>query len=58
MLYGLDDVVGAADIVVVEGEMDKLALEEAGVRNVVSVRPRARQRGLRWLGAGSLGVGA
>ena len=32
MLYGLDDVVGQADIIIVEGEMDKLALEEAGRR--------------------------
>ena len=30
VLYGLDDVVGQADIIIVEGEMDKLALEEAG----------------------------
>lgn len=32
VLYGLDDVVGQADIIIVEGEMDKLALEEAGRR--------------------------
>lgn len=50
VLFGLDDVVGrgrepvfpgglvaASDIVVVEGEMDKLALEEAGFTNVLSV---------------------
>ncbi len=30
VLFGLDDVVGQADIIIVEGEMDKLALEEAG----------------------------
>eukprot|EP00891_Asterochloris_glomerata_P000826 jgi/Astpho2/826/fgenesh1_pm.00016_%23_20_t len=37
VLYGLDDVAGQSTIVVVEGEMDKLALEEAGLLNVVSV---------------------
>ena len=29
-LYGLDDVAGRTDIIFVEGEMDKLSLEEAG----------------------------
>lgn len=37
ILYGLDDVRGCEEIIVVEGEMDKLALEEAGFLNVVSV---------------------
>ena len=37
VLYGLDDVGGAGEIVIVEGEMDKLALEEAGMTNVLSV---------------------
>ncbi|KAL0032240.1 hypothetical protein WJX79_000205 [Trebouxia sp. C0005] len=37
ILYGLDDVVGQDTIIIVEGEMDKLALEEAGFMNVVSV---------------------
>eukprot|EP00884_Botryococcus_braunii_P004140 jgi/Botrbrau1/13727/Bobra.0356s0007.1 len=37
VLYGLDDVQGLDEIIVVEGEMDKLALEEAGFTNVVSV---------------------
>ena len=36
-LYGLDDVAGADTIVIVEGEMDKLALEVAGYPNTVSV---------------------
>jgi twinkle protein len=44
VLYGLNDVVGAAEVVIVEGEMDKLALEEAGVRNVVSVPDGAPAR--------------
>lgn len=35
MLFGLNDIVGQPEIVIVEGEMDKLALEEAGFRNVV-----------------------
>ncbi|CAH1433890.1 unnamed protein product [Lactuca virosa] len=37
ILYGLDDIEGASDIIIVEGEMDKLAMEEAGFRNCVSV---------------------
>lgn len=37
VLYGLDDIEGASDIIIVEGEMDKLAMEEAGFRNCVSV---------------------
>lgn len=44
ILYGLDDVKSSAEIIVVEGEMDKLALEEAGIRNVVSVPDGAPQR--------------
>ena len=36
-MFGLDDTRGAREIVVVEGEMDKLALEQAGIKNVVSV---------------------
>ena len=37
IMFGLDDIVGAREIVIVEGEMDKLALEQAGIKNVVSV---------------------
>ena len=37
ILFGLDDIVGQREIVIVEGEMDKLALEQAGIKNVVSV---------------------
>ncbi|CAH9077122.1 unnamed protein product [Cuscuta epithymum] len=37
ILYGLDDIMGASDIIIVEGEMDKLAMEEAGFRNCASV---------------------
>ncbi|KAK8581374.1 hypothetical protein V6N13_144403 [Hibiscus sabdariffa] len=37
ILYGLDDIEDASDIIIVEGEMDKLAMEEAGFRNCVSV---------------------
>lgn len=44
ILYGLDDIVGAQEIVIVEGEMDKLALEEAGITNVVSVPDGAPAR--------------
>lgn len=37
IFYGLDDIREASDIIIVEGEMDKLAMEEAGFRNCVSV---------------------
>ncbi|XP_019056236.1 PREDICTED: twinkle homolog protein, chloroplastic/mitochondrial [Tarenaya hassleriana] len=37
VFYGLDDIEGAKDIIIVEGEIDKLAMEEAGFRNCVSV---------------------
>ena len=36
-MFGLDDIAGSSEIVIVEGEMDKLALEQAGIKNVVSV---------------------
>jgi len=44
ILYGLEDVVSQAEIIIVEGEMDKLALEEAGFKNVVSVPDGAPAR--------------
>ncbi|KAM7505754.1 hypothetical protein LguiB_004658 [Lonicera macranthoides] len=37
IFYGLDDIQGASDIIIVAGEMDKLSMEEAGFRNCVSV---------------------
>ncbi|CAN1328112.1 Twinkle homolog protein, chloroplastic/mitochondrial [Linum perenne] len=37
IFYGLDDIKGVDDIIIVEGEIDKLAMEEAGFRNCVSV---------------------
>ncbi|CAN6689368.1 unnamed protein product [Malus baccata var. baccata] len=37
IFYGLDDIKGTNDIIIVEGEIDKLAMEEAGFRNCVSV---------------------
>ncbi|KAJ0018428.1 hypothetical protein Pint_11339 [Pistacia integerrima] len=37
VFYGLDDIEGESDIIIVEGEMDKLSMEEAGFRNCVSV---------------------
>lgn len=35
--YGLDDVKGADEVIIVEGEFDKLAWEEAGFKNCISV---------------------
>ncbi|CAA7014244.1 unnamed protein product [Microthlaspi erraticum] len=37
IFYGLDDIEKASEIIIVEGEIDKLAMEEAGFRNCVSV---------------------
>jgi len=37
IMYGLDDLVGCNEAIIVEGEMDKLALYEAGYKNCVSV---------------------
>ncbi|XP_027358403.1 primase homolog protein [Abrus precatorius] len=37
ILYGIDDIRQADEIIIVEGEIDKLSLEEAGFRNCVSV---------------------
>jgi twinkle protein len=37
ILYGVDDIDGDRPLIWVEGELDKLALEVAGFRNVVSV---------------------
>lgn len=37
ILYGLDDIKRASEIIIVEGEIDKLSLEEAGFLNCVSV---------------------
>ncbi|BBH01220.1 toprim domain-containing protein [Prunus dulcis] len=36
-LYGIDDINDAAEIIIVEGEIDKLSVEEAGFCNCVSV---------------------
>ncbi|KAJ0081565.1 hypothetical protein Patl1_11528 [Pistacia atlantica] len=43
-LYGLDDIKEAAEIIIVEGEMDKLAMEEAGFLNCASVPCGALQK--------------
>lgn len=37
ILYGLDDIIGETTIIIVEGEIDKLSIEEAGFTNCVSV---------------------
>jgi len=44
ILFGLDDIADAKTIIIVEGELDKLALEEAGFLNVVSVPDGAPSR--------------
>ncbi len=37
VFYGLDDIKGKEEVIIVEGEIDKLSLEVAGLKNVVSV---------------------
>ncbi|KAJ4798700.1 toprim domain-containing protein [Rhynchospora pubera] len=37
IFYGLDDIANECDIIIVEGEIDKLSIEEAGFKNCVSV---------------------
>lgn len=37
VFYGLDDVANSEEIIIVEGEFDKLALEVCGITNVISV---------------------
>ncbi|KAG8095119.1 hypothetical protein GUJ93_ZPchr0012g19754 [Zizania palustris] len=44
ILYGLDDIKRTRDIIIVEGEIDKLSMEEAGYRNCVSVPDGAPPR--------------
>ncbi|KAL7089565.1 hypothetical protein ACP275_13G192900 [Erythranthe tilingii] len=43
ILYGLDDITEADEIIIVEGEIDKLSVEEAGYYNCVSVPGGAPQ---------------
>ncbi|XP_071696883.1 uncharacterized protein [Rutidosis leptorrhynchoides] len=44
ILYGLDDIKEGHDIVIVEGEIDKLSMDEAGILNCVSVPDGAPQK--------------
>lgn len=37
IMYGLDDILGKKEVIIVEGEMDKLAFYEVGYKNCVSV---------------------
>ncbi|CAD5169375.1 unnamed protein product [Musa acuminata subsp. malaccensis] len=37
IFYGLDDIKQASDVIIVEGEIDKLSMEEAGFPNCISV---------------------
>lgn len=44
IFYGLDDIKEAAEIIIVEGEIDKLSMEEAGLLNCVSVPDGAPEK--------------
>jgi twinkle protein len=44
LLFGLDDLGDSKTGIIVEGELDKLALDEAGIRNVLSVPDGAPEK--------------
>jgi len=47
IFYGLDDINNNDDVFIVEGEMDKLSLEEIGIKNCVSVPDGAPNPGTK-----------
>ena len=49
IMYGLDDIKGCDEVIIVEGEMDKLAYYEAGFKNCVSVPNGASNLKLEYL---------
>lgn len=49
ILYGLDDIKGYDEVIIVEGEMDKLAYYEAGYKNCVSVPNGASNMKMEYL---------
>ena len=49
IMYGIDDLLGKKEVVIVEGEMDKLAFYEAGIKNCVSVPNGASNLKMKYL---------
>ena len=49
VMYGLDDIAGCDEAIIVEGEMDKLSFYEAGFKNCVSVPNGASNLKLEYL---------
>ena len=49
ILYGIDDIKGYDEVIIVEGEMDKLAYYEAGYKNCVSVPNGASNMKMEYL---------
>jgi twinkle protein len=49
ILYGLDDIVDCDEVIIVEGEIDKLSFYEAGFKNCVSVPNGASNLKLEYL---------
>lgn len=47
IFYGLDDIKEAKDIYIVEGEMDKLSMEEVGIKSCISVPDGAPNPGTK-----------
>jgi len=54
IFYGLNDISDAEEIYIVEGEMDKLALWEIGIKNVISVPNGANDNDDVWENAASI----
>ena len=54
VFYGLNDITDAEEIYIVEGEMDKLALWEIGVKNVISVLNGANDNDDVWENSASI----
>ena len=49
IFYGLNDIIDSEEIIIVEGEMDKLSFEEAGYKNCISVPNGASNRKMNYL---------
>jgi len=49
ILYGLDDITESDEIIIVEGEVDKLSFEESGYKNCVSVPNGASNMKMEYL---------
>jgi len=49
IFYGINDIIGVDEIIIVEGEIDKLSFEEAGYNNCISVPNGASNKKMEYL---------